>query len=242
MHQHNFSVDRQMTGHQSPLNIPEFNLERSEHRTVTWSVPWSDLMMVMFILFLVLFVFSLREKERMVVGHRTPASIQTVSASAAELNMLPLYEVLQDRLLGHERTVNIAFLEDASIVLSLFGDNLFPPLSAELDLRSWPLLSKIGHAVALAQGNVVITGFADDARVPTPDAAFGAASGGRARHPGVWEIAALRAAAVAEHFVRETGLNPDMLIIQATGVERPLTPRLSGREPLQRRVEIRIEP
>ncbi|WP_031386990.1 OmpA family protein [Desulfonatronum thiodismutans] len=226
--------------HQHPLNIPEFSLERGEQRSVTWSVPWSDLMMVMFILFLVLFVFSLREKDRMVIGHRTPASIQTVSSSPAQLNMLPLYEVLRDRLLGHERSVNVAFLDDASIVISLFGENLFPPLSHELDLRSRPLLSKIGHTVALAQGNVVITGFADDAH--TASEVPGPPSGGRARHPGVWEVAALRAAAVAEHFVRETGLNPDMLIIQATGADRPLTPRLSGREHIQRRVEIRIEP
>lgn len=240
MPRQNTASEKSPSAHQHPLNIPEFALERGEQRSVTWSVPWSDLMMVMFILFLVLFVFSLREKDRMVIGHRTPASIQTVSASPAQLNMLPLYEVLRDRLLGHERSVNVAFLDDASIVISLFGENLFPPLSHELDLRSRPLLSKIGHTVALAQGNVVITGFADDARTP-PEVA-GPASGGRARHPGAWEVAALRAAAVAELFVLETGLNPDMLIIQATGVERPLTPRLSGRENVQRRVEIRIEP
>ncbi|SMP80738.1 chemotaxis protein MotB [Desulfonatronum zhilinae] len=240
MPQQNTPMDSQLIGHQHPLNIPDFALERGEQRSVTWAVPWSDLMMVMFILFLVLFVFSLREKDRMVIGHRTPASIQTVSSSPAQLNMLPLYEALRDRLLGHERSVNIALLDDASIVISLFGENLFPPLSHELDFRSRPLLSKIGHTVALAQGNVVITGFADDARTSSEVAA--PSSGGRARHPGTWEVAALRAAAVAEHFVRETGLNPDMLIIQATGAERPLTPRLSGREHFQRRVEIRIEP
>lgn len=240
MHRQNPPSEHVLSGHQHPLNIPEFRRERGEQRTVTWSVPWSDLMMVMFILFLVLFVFSLREKDQLVLGHRTPASIQTVSPSSMQLNMMPLYEILRDRLLGHERNVNIAFADDASIVISLSGDHLFLPLTHELDIRSQPLLSKIGQTVALAQGNIVITGFADDVR--TSPGTGGTVSGGRARRSGVWEVAALRAATVAEHFVQGGGVNPDVLVIQAIGTERPSTPKLSGREQVQRRVEIRIEP
>ncbi|SDB57789.1 Flagellar motor protein MotB [Desulfonatronum thiosulfatophilum] len=216
------------------MNLPEFALEQGEQRHATWSVPWSDLMMVMFILFLVLFVFSLREKERLVLSHRSTASIQSVTSSNAQLNMLPLYEVLRERLLGHERMLNVAFTEDASIVISLFGENFFNPMSYEIEHRPGLLLSKIGHAISVAQGTIVITGFADDAP-PTPQ-------GSRTSEQGAWEVAALRAAAVAEHFVHQAGINPEMLIIQARGTAHPLLPDFIETRNSQRRLEIRIDP
>lgn len=234
-HDENFVPDSPNTAkHHLPLDLPEFALETGEQRTVTWSVPWSDLMMVMFILFLVLFVFSLREKDRLILSHKTSASIPTVSSSSAQLNMLPLFEVLRERLLGHERTMHVVFHEDASIVISLFGDNLFLPETQEIDHRSELLLSKIGQTISLAQGNIVITGFADTQTSNQDQTSE--------KTRGTWEIAALRAAAVAEHFVHETGLNPDMLIIQATGAERPLAPHFQGQQNSRRFVEIRIEP
>ncbi|WP_459938067.1 OmpA family protein [Desulfonatronum parangueonense] len=217
-----------------PMNLPEFALEQGEQRHATWSVPWSDLMMVMFILFLVLFVFSLREKDRLVLSHRSSATIQTVTPSSAQLNMLPLYDVLRERLLGHERMLNIAFAEDASIVITLFGENIFDSMSHEIEHRPGILLSKIGHAISLAQGTIVITGFADDA----PPASRGSDSPER----GVWKVAALRAAAVAEHFVLQAGVNPEILIIQARGNAPLPLPEFMESRNSQRRLEIRITP
>jgi len=216
------------------LDFPDLSLKPREAKSVSWSVPWSDLMMVMFILFLVLFVFALREKDQIILGHRTSTSIAMVSSTPADLNMHPLYEALRERLLGHEHDVNIAFLDDSSIVVSLLGEGFFEPLSAEYNPRSGPLLSKIGRTIGLAQGDVVITGFAEDAA--------GRVNNDGSVERGPWELAALRAAGIAEHFVQKAGVNPDMLIIQASGADRPLRPMLDERHQSRRWAEVRILP
>lgn len=216
-----------------PMDLPEFKIARTEERTVTWSVPWSDLMMVMFILFLVLFVFSLREKDRFLLSHRTLASIPMAASTPEQLNMQPLYNLIRERLIGYEQNLNIAFLEDSSIVISLLGASVFDAWSTQISDASRPLLSKIGQVVSLAQGRVVITGFAEDT------AQSGAGSSAR----GSWETAAVRAAAIAEYLVQETGLNTHLLVIQATGVDRPLFPQiLDAENKRQRWAEIRILP
>lgn len=214
-----------------PMDLPEFRIARSEERSVTWSVPWSDLMMVMFILLLVLFVFSLPEKDRILPGHRTPASISMTAGSPERLSMQPLFELIRERLVGYERHLNIAFLDDSSIVISLFGASFFEDSSVRLSENSRPVLTKLGHVVGLAQGRVVITGFAEDH----------ASSGVGGENS--WEIAAVRAAGIAQHLVRETGLNTHLLVIQATGTDLPLSPRFLDPDGQKRRwAEIRLLP
>lgn len=216
-----------------PLDLPEFRVKCQEERPVTWSVPWSDLMMVMFILFLVLFVFALREKERIMPGHRTPISVSMASGSQERLNMRPFYELIRERLIGYERHVNIAFLEDASILISLYGADLFEKSSITITEQSRPVLSKIGQVVSLAQGRVVITGFAEDQ----------ANGKGQRSARGPWETAAVRAAVIAEHLASETGLDTHMLVIQATGADIPHIPLLfDSQNERQRWAEIRILP
>lgn len=214
-----------------PMDLPEFRIARAEERNVTWSVPWSDLMMVMFILFLVLFVFSLREKDRLLPGHRTPASISMTAGSSERLTMQPLFELIRERLIGHERYLSVAFLDDSSIVISLFGAGFFENSSTRLNEDSRPVLTKLGHVVGLAQGRVVITGFAEDH----------ASSGAGGENS--WEIAAVRAAGIAQHLVREAGLNTHLLVIQATGADLPLSPRFLDPDDQKRRwAEIRLLP
>lgn len=212
-----------------PMDLPDFKMAGTEERSATWSVPWSDLMMVMFILFLVLFVFSLREKDRLVAGHRTQATISMSAGSQERLSMQPFFELIQERLIGYERHLNVTFLEDSSIVISLFGSSIFDNASTQINDHSALVLAKIGHALSLAQGRVVITGFAEEPLAETGT--------------GPWETAAVRAAVLAEHLVRESGLNTHMLIIQASGTDLPLTPKVLDPENQRGRwAEIRILP
>jgi chemotaxis protein MotB len=220
-----------------PLDLPEFRIARAEERSTTWSVPWSDLMMIMFILFLVLFVFSLREKDRLLLGHRTQTSIFMTAGSPEQLQMQSLFELIRERLIGYERDLNIAFLDDASIVITLFGANTSEDSSADLSARlnenSRLLLTKVGQVVGLAQGRVVITGFAEDY----------AASGTDTDRAKSWEISAVRAAGIAQHLVHEVGLDAGLLVIQATGADLPLSPRLLDLDNRKQRwAEIRLLP
>lgn len=216
-----------------PLGLPEFRIARAEERSTTWSVPWSDLMMIMFILFLVLFVFSLREKDRLLPGHRTQTSIFMTAGSPEQLQMQSLFELIRERLIGYERDLNVAFLDDASIVITLFGVSTFGDSSARLNEDSRLLLTKVGQVVGLAQGRVVITGFAEDY----------AASGTDTDRAKSWEISAVRAAGIAQHLVHEAGLDAGLLVIQATGADLPLSPRLLDLDNRKQRwAEIRLLP
>jgi chemotaxis protein MotB len=194
-------------------------------------------MMVMFILFLVLFVFSVRDKDRVLFGHHTPTSILMTAGRPEQLHMQSLFELIRERLIGYERYLNVAFLDDSSIVISLFGASIFEDSSAGLSERlsknSRLVLTKVGQVVGLAQGRVVITGFAEDY----------ASSGIDTDRAKSWEIAAVRAAGIAQHLVHEAGLKTHLLVIQATGADLPLSPRLLDLdEQRQRWAEIRLLP
>jgi chemotaxis protein MotB len=78
------------------FQVDEFVFQQATTRTVHWSVPWSDLMMTMFILFLIMFVYQTAHKELLVgdetqvVGGQTTGALDVAPNNKPSLPYAPI--------------------------------------------------------------------------------------------------------------------------------------------------------
>lgn len=77
--------------------IDEFYFSTSRPRTTHWSVAWSDLMMTMFVLFLVMYVYQLanedflQHKKPEIIGGDTTEALQSIDVSGAAFPFAPIH-------------------------------------------------------------------------------------------------------------------------------------------------------
>lgn len=220
MHQNN-------DAHISLFSLP--GAEENQAGKSSWAVPWSDLMLVMFILFLVLFVFHTRETLVRVPVNQDGHWNQAVQNQSSSLQLQGLYTQAREKLSTPGAPVSVKMTEQGSVLISLFGEVFFSPGSADLNPESNKYLQQIAEIVSLAQGQVKVAGFTDSRE--------NSVQGDRS----IFEISAMRAARIGEELTRSRGLRQENLVIQGHGTPRPQVPENSpvGSE-LNRRVEIRI--
>lgn len=78
------------------FQVDEFVFQQATTRTAHWSVPWSDLMMTMFILFLIMFVYQTAHKELLVgdetqvVGGQTTGALDVAPNNKPSLPYTPI--------------------------------------------------------------------------------------------------------------------------------------------------------
>ncbi|MFW6357380.1 MAG: OmpA/MotB family protein [bacterium] len=204
-----------------------------------WSVPWSDLMMVMFILFLVLFVYSTKLKViPQFSGGNTPHSAQIeedgriryIGASPEmQKNLEGIFHRLQDELQNHAAMTRLSYSEDKGIVISLHGETIFTPGGPNLSSDARPVLEKIAEVLFLVRSTVLVAGFSDR---------FAEIQGSERKD---LELSALRAVQVTCFFTEENGLEPEMFVVQGYGAAKPLYPgNIPENVSRNQRVEITI--
>jgi chemotaxis protein MotB len=202
-----------------------------------WSVPWSDLMMVMFILFLVLFIFtnksdvlsrdSLRVSREATELQGAPAMSRSALVPTRK-NMAPIYERLDEELSGFSRIASVSMSMEGDVLVALHGDAFFAPGEVELSLDAFRVLQSVARVLFLARNQVIISGFSD----------FHESAGGAAAED--MALSAMRAVQVVAFFTREHGLVPEMFMVQGYGAARPLVPATEGAMVRNQRVEITI--
>jgi len=80
----------------SVFQVDEFIFQPATTRSTHWSVPWSDLMMTLFILFLVMFVYQTSNKqlavgdETEVIGGQTTSALEIAPANTASVPYVPI--------------------------------------------------------------------------------------------------------------------------------------------------------
>ncbi|SAL29836.1 OmpA/MotB domain-containing protein [Caballeronia cordobensis] len=112
-------------------------------------------------------------------------------------------------------------------VVTLHGDNVFRPGSAEVAAPVRPLIERIGAALAAVPGNVLVTGHTDDRPIRS------------ARYPSNWELSQERAANVRD--LLGASVPPARLKAEGKGDADPVAPNDSpaGRA-RNRRVEVTL--
>ena len=207
-----------------------------------WSVPWSDLMMVMFIVFAVLFVVTSMRKDAAPV---TPP-VHTVETKAPTDPMQAFLGQLNDPVSGGKGFtdakaasvretyyqsdnlgISVVRETDRQVRVFLRGDLFFAPGGDTLAGKSSPYLGQIAEILRVSNGAVLVIGHSDAAETKSPAESLG--------------LSARRAASVAEYFIRTAGLDPKRFMITGRGAFQPETPDTDPNSALRnRRVEVLI--
>lgn len=189
-----------------------------------WSVPWSDLMMIMFIVFAVLFVYQATRKE-------APAPEPKVAETKAPSDPMQAFlGQLDDPVRGGKSRftqardaatretyyqsdnlgIQVVRETDRQVRVFLRGDLFFSPGGDRLATASADYLGQIAEILRVSTGAVLVIGHADLGEANTPEESLG--------------LSARRAANVAEYFIRTAGLDARRFMVTGRGAFQPETP------------------
>ena len=137
--------------------------EPKQPKSVHWSVPWSDLMMTMFILFAVLFAFHVSEQGRFASQNVTTAADLDASrthsldwdhpgALQPPSDLSELFKISKQKLYEehHQGLASVKLSKDGAVRIVLTSDVLFDSGRAELKPQNIQTLQKIAGILNIA--------------------------------------------------------------------------------------------
>lgn len=207
-----------------------------------WSVPWSDLMMVMMVMFAVMLVAKMAERD---VGElfRKEAQIQREPRLEPQLAMQKIKQTehapisAEDILRLSEKLVTQANLEDIDVALtdnqavkvSVRGNLLFDLGKADLKPDAVSFLGKLAQIIAANNYQIEVAGHTDNFPINNP------------AYPTNWELSSARAARVVRYLIQAGNLEPGRFAVVGHAFYRPTVPNTTPEAKARnRRVEIII--
>ncbi len=166
-----------------------------------WSVPWSDLMLTMFVLFVALYLVERETRDEAPLPQPRPVGIAIPEpfAGGRAAFELPAPEGVE---LVAGRTPRIA----------LTGDVLFASGSAQVRPEALPLLEHVAWVIRRAPPHlraILVSGHSDDRPIRSE------------RFPSNWELSAARAGAVARALIEHFGLEAGRFVVSGHAHHRP---------------------
>ncbi len=193
-----------------------------------WSVPWSDLMMIMFVVFAVLFIYTRSHQEQ-----GQPPAPRAAETKAPSDPMQAFLGQLNDPVTGGKAFqdvsgqavretyyqsdnlgISVVRETDRQVRVFLRGDLFFAPGGDNLAQNSAPYLARIAEILRVSSGAVLVVGH-------TAEGEAGGKDGGEAESLG---LSARRAASVAEYFIRTAKLDAKRFLITGRGSFQPEAP------------------
>lgn len=210
-----------------------------------WSVPWSDLMMVMFVLFAALLTAQALERRVpepvpspvlvpspvvKIEPEPVPEPVDSEQVTFEPLMRINVFERSQQAIRETEiENVEIAILEDQSVKVSVQGPMFFELGKADLRRDMREFLSKLARIIMQTPYHVNVVGHTDDYPINTDE------------FPSNWELSVTRAARVARYLVEQEGVDPTRFTVMGRSEFDPLLPNTDDSARAQnRRVEIII--
>ncbi|MCF8003987.1 MAG: OmpA family protein [Chromatiaceae bacterium] len=207
-----------------------------------WAVPWSDLMMVMFVLFAVLVAILMRENRELVeaaerqqpvpisVPTPTPKPTPTRVPSFEPLMRVNVFQRSQDAVRDARiDNVEIVLMSDQSVKVSVQGPMFFELGEATLRPEVRAFLDRLARVIGQTSFAVQVVGHTDDHPVDTEV------------FPSNWELSAARAARVARYLIDSAGIDPRRFTVMGRGEFEPAVVNTNDvNRALNRRVEIII--
>jgi chemotaxis protein MotB len=229
-----------------PLDFPgaggnDIFLQPRMPNKVHWSVPWSDLMMTMFILFVVMFIYHSSKKEflspdgletKNVIEHTTVSPVTTEKQSSDyQAPILRFYDLskktLQAKNLNNFASVDL--LADKAVRIILTGDLLFDVGEAELRDEAKDKLEKIASLIQKTPYKVNVAGHTDNLPINS------------SIYPTNWELSLIRASVVARFFIEEMNIPGNKFYLSGHSYFQPVRPNTTAQNrAANRRVEIII--
>ena len=244
-HQHSLSDRKSHEFHGSQKVYFDDVFERMRMpRAPYWSVAWSDLMMTMFILFVVLFVYQSSHPEffnqektiyepgaalEVAQSAGFPGPIEDLSGRAVP--MAGFYD-LSRQILEEEELENFASVDlvpDQTVKIVLTGDLLFDTGRAELKPAARRSLQKMIPLLDQPDYLINVAGHTDNLSIQT------------AEFSSNWELSLMRANQVARFLMNESGLPQDRFSVSGHSSFKPVSSNETAvNRAANRRVEIII--
>jgi chemotaxis protein MotB len=213
-------------------------------KTLHWSVPWSDLMMTMFVLFVILFVYHAsgrplmfdKEKEA-AMGAHAESDAQVTIRNTGDLpepqgqSMSNLYDLSKETVRANDLDdfASVDLVPDKAVRIVLTGDLLFDTGQADLKPEAEQSLERIAAIIRRTPYMVNVVGHTDDVPINSE------------RFPTNWELSAIRASQVARFLSEEMGIGGERFFITGHAYHQPMFPNDSAsHRATNRRVEIII--
>lgn len=214
---------------------------------VNWAVPWSDLMMTMFVLFAALLAVQAlhdRAKQREVQQEKTaevrqqPVDREKIIKDQV-LSRRPSFEpLMQVNVLARSQeavreanlqNAQIVLLEDQSVKVSVQGPMFFALGKADLRPEAQKFLDRLALIIKQTPYDIHVVGHTDDQPIST------------AQFPSNWELSLARASRVARYLIKSRDLEPSRFLVMGRGEYEPASANDDDRSrALNRRVEIII--
>ncbi|WP_022665895.1 OmpA/MotB family protein [Desulfospira joergensenii] len=210
------------------LTFPE---EKQQNK---WSVSWSDLMMTMFILFAVMYIYQIGDKDIRLgpgpaknrisdQGSGQTLNINTQSRPAEVFDRAK--QAVKDIMVDENIAVELVNGEVIKIILA--ADLLFDPGRDNLKLGARYQLDQIARALSDNEYRINVAGHTDD--TPTRSGSF----------PTNWDLSAQRAVRVARYLTEVCKVDENRIFVTAHSFHEPLRPNdTSTNRALNRRVEL----
>ena len=213
-------------------------------KTMHWSIPWSDLMMTMFIMFAVMYIYhssprdvlSTKGKDSTIGARMEPGTDSTIGkpvdfAGSLKESISNIYEMSKETVRANdlEDFASVALVPDKAVRIILTGDLLFDTGKADLKPEAKRSLERIAGIVRRAPYLVNVVGHTDNVPIHSE------------RFPTNWELSAIRACEVARFLIEEMGIPGKRFYISGHAYHQPVFPENSPRKrAANRRVEIII--
>lgn len=218
-----FCVRSESPGWDGPEQ-PHAGFTKRTSRTMHWSIPWSDLMMTMFILFVFMYIYHAPK------GKVLPGQGMTPVAAIPD-PISDLYDISRQTVRANalEDFASVDLVPNKAVRIVLAGDLLFDTGKADLRPTAKQSLRSIADIVRRTPYMVNVVGHTDD--VPIHSEKF----------PSNWELSAMRACQVARFLMEETTLSEKRFFISGHANHQPVLANTSdANRAANRRVEIII--
>lgn len=209
-----------------------------------WSVPWSDVMMIMFVLFAALLAAKMMQPEIEIRYRAAPVPqinevevdrpverpVLSRQPSFEPLMQLNVFERSRDAVREMQlHNVDVAVLDDQSVKVSVQGPMFFELGQADLQAEVREFLDRLALVIAQTPYEIHVIGHTDDYPINTE------------MFPSNWELSLVRASRVARHLINASALDPARFVVMGRSQYAPAHPNADdATRALNRRVEIII--
>jgi chemotaxis protein MotB len=225
------SINAEGNAYLESLHNADIFFSRDIKKAFHWSVPWSDLMMTMFILFALLYVYQDSNKEVQASSVKPDIKYREEIKPVRREILTPRYELNTEtlRLDDLKDLSDIELTKEKAVKIILPSDVLFDTAEAELKSGAIGSLMAVGQFIQGTDYAVTVAGHTDNIPISTD------------RFPSNWELSTARACVAAKFLIDEGEILPSQIQVIGYAENRPIeTNETAEGRSANRRVEVII--
>lgn len=187
-------------------------------KSMHWSVAWSNLMMVMFIMFVVLYVYAAANRDLFEAQKEEAVAVEQESrvvvggGSDYQKQLLSIYALTRSELKKDDlgKGSKVTLFAKKAVQLALPSDTLFQAGTATLTEQAEKILNRIAPIIRQNDAMVNIAGHTDNAPFYSEI------------YPGKWELTSAQAASIVSYLTEVLELPPTRFFASGHAQFRPV--------------------